>query len=1227
MSARAVLVPAILFFAWGPVAPGADWPMWRGNAARTAASAHDLPRDLRLQWVRHLLPQVPAWKDEGAMQFDRGYLPVALDGRLFVASTANDRLTAYDLATGEELWRFYAGGPIRVAPAAWRDRVFVASDDGFLSCLGAAGGRVLWKYRGGPFDRRLVGNQRVVASWPARGGPVVADGRVYFAAGLWPFMGTFVHAVDAVSGERVWTNDATSFSWRRFPHPGSWSLSGLSPQGHLAAVGDRLIVPGSRYKPAVFDRRTGAFLFYGEGLGPSVASRDGLAFAGGHGFHVATGREVRLEGAKRVRRCVLGEGAWYIDGRALDPSTLELREATIHLRETTQPDSPTYPKQIFQGTIERLPGRLPGTPRLLAGSTLVVTGKGAIQAFDVSDPSGEPQAVWEAPIEGQVADVLAASGRLVATTLDGRILCYGQGEAEPRRHPLPEPERVGWEAWAGTARRILDATGVCEGICLVWDLRDGGLVEELVRRSELHLVAVDADAEVIGRLRRRLDAAGLYGSRAAACLGEPQAIGFAPYLAELVVSEDPEAAGLGQGRAFVERLFRALRPYGGLACLPLSERQHGQFAQAVAAAALEGAEMQRAGELTILRRVGALPGAADWCGQNADAGNTRCSRDRRVRLPLGVLWFGNALSNRRMLPKHGEGPVEQVAGGRLFVEGPDGLSACDVYTGRVLWTREFPGLGAHYDIVRHQRGAHAIGSNFYAVPDAVYVAAGKSCHLLDPATGQTVRRFRLPLREGDEERSPWLFLLVCGDVLIAGSHPVVEATGGRYVKPASSRRLVAMDRHTGRVLWTRDAAESFGHYGLVAGGGKVFCRDRVAPETREALERRGVTSAEEPHILALDVRTGAVVWTSERCVGDELAYSREHDVLLADGALRGQDGAVLWEAPTLEGYARHPNPALDSRDDPLWWGKWGPILCDRTVFTQGQRAFDLLTGVQRTWRQAGGGERGWRFRRFHGCGPAAGSVHLLTFRSGCAGFYDLAADDGTGNLGGFRSGCTSNLIAADGVLNAPDYTRACTCAYQNRASLALVHMPELEYWTFGGNLQPGRLGLNFGAPGDRRAADGTLWLDVPSVGGPSPHVEVQVRPRTARTFRHYVTWVRGGEGLPWVAASGLVGAREIAVTPPRAGTYTVRLAFVEPEELGPGQRVFAVALQGERALPRLDVARAAGGPRRGLVRDFGPIAVRDRLVVGLRPEPGSKPAVLCGIHLVVEEERGETEGN
>ena len=123
-------------------------------------------------------------------------------------------------------------------------------------------------------------------------------------------------------------------------------------------------------------------------------------------------------------------------------------------------------------------------------------------------------------------------------------------------------------------------------------------------------------------------------------------------------------------------------------------------------------------------------------------------------------------------------------------------------------------------------------------------------------------------------------------------------------------------------------------------------------------------------------------------------------------------------------------------------------------------------------------------------------MNLLTFRSAAAGYFDLANDGGTGNWGGFRSSCTANLVAADGVLNAPDYTRTCTCSYQNQCSLALVPMPDVETWTFNPIPSSGqrvrRLGINFGAPGDRKADDGTLWLDFPSVGGPSPDVPLTI---------------------------------------------------------------------------------------------------------------------------------------
>jgi hypothetical protein len=265
-------------------------------------------------------------------------------------------------------------------------------------------------------------------------------------------------------------------------------------------------------------------------------------------------------------------------------------------------------------------------------------------------------------------------------------------------------------------------------------------------------------------------------------------------------------------------------------------------------------------------------------------------------------------------------------------------------------------------------------------------------------------------------------------------------------------------------------------------------------------------------------------------------------------------------------------------------------------------------------------------------------------------------------------------------LNAPDYTRTCTCAYQNQTSLAFVHMPEMEMWTysqFGLDAEEGdridRVGINFGAPGDRRAEDGTLWLEHPSIGGDSPGINVTVAGEKVSYFRRHISQVNG-PGLAWVAASGIRDFESITVTPeilrqkitkppstrddeedeggargkavgskqkggPRpaaapkaespkpvapdrahpAAPYTVRLHFLEPDELQPGQRVFGVSLQGQSVLENFDVAKAAGGSYRGVVKEFNGVIIQKDLKVTLNRAPGTLAGpILCGIELIAE---------
>ena len=162
-------------------------------------------------------------------------------------------------------------------------------------------------------------------------------------------------------------------------------------------------------------------------------------------------------------------------------------------------------------------------------------------------------------------------------------------------------------------------------------------------------------------------------------------------------------------------------------------------------------------------------------------------------------------------------------------------------------------------------------------------------------------------------------------------------------------------------------------------------------------------------------------------------------------------------------------------------GHSGPAILHGDRILADRQSCELLTGKADPTRRSPHGSTSrldleTQLRLQHAAGLAA----LAAVPFGAAGYCDLSNDGGTGNFGGFRSSCTNNLIAAGGVLSVPDYTRTCTCDYQNQSSLALVHMPEVEVWTefpLTDDKDVRHLALNLGAPGFRRADDGTLWLN------------------------------------------------------------------------------------------------------------------------------------------------------
>jgi outer membrane protein assembly factor BamB len=963
-----------------------DWPAAGGNAARTHSTPEDLPASLALHWTwRAAHPPRPAWPGSDRLTFDRADVPVVAGGVVALGGSADGKVTALDAATGRVLWSFFTGAPVRFAPAAWKDRFFAASDDGHLYALRATTGDILWKKRGGPDDRMILGNDRVISHWPARGGPVVADDVVYFGAGIWPSDGIHLYALEAATGKVLWCNDQSGSINMPQPHGGANAESGVAAQGALVVAGDLLLVPGGRSVPAAFRRSDGAFQYFnlqenGQQGGTAVFALGSLFFNNGVAYDRSTG----------AMQETIGTGAFAaLAGGVVRSTEKTLFVSAIGPKERTDKSGKRVKITGLQ-ELWSLPGVPGGAAVISAGTSVVAGAPGRVTRVDAS----AKKVLWSAEVEGVPYALAAAEGRLYVGTDQGLLYCFAAGAppAAPlasRREPAPYGENA---AAAAAAKEIVKKTGVTEGYAVDLGCGDGALAYELARLTTLHIYAVDPDPAKIAVARSRLEAAGLYGVRVTAHQADPAACPYPRYFANLVVS--------ATGAAPAEAVDRLRRPFGGAACLGPAGGMRASFR-------------------------GPLEGAGSWTHGYADAANTSCSADKLVRGPLTMHWFRD--SDFLMPQRHGRGPAPLSLDGRLIVEGLNGVRAVDAYNGRVLWEVKLPKVLRAFN-ADHLMGVAGTGGNMCATSDAVYVHTGQRCVKLDPATGRQLAEFAPPAHP-DGKPGTWGYL-ACENGLLYGSlinpeHLVKWSwkVGDMSEQFTESSRLFAMDPATGSVKWSYAAKHSIRHNAVAIGGGRVHLIDRPTAED-DRLDDEGWAPDQRPgELVTLDAATGKELWRStEDIFGTVLIGGVRHDTLLMSYQ------PTRFSLPSEKGGRL---AAFRASDGKKLWGKKAayksrPLLVDRTIYAQGG-AWDLLTGETLKFE----------LDRSYGCGQLTASAHLTLYRSATLGYHDFASSKGTTNYGGMRLGCWINAIPAAGMVLVPDATAGCRCSYQNQAWVAL----------------------------------------------------------------------------------------------------------------------------------------------------------------------------------------------
>jgi outer membrane protein assembly factor BamB len=151
-----------------------DWPMYRHDPLRSGYTTNDPPASLGVGWQA-----IPGGKLSS---------PTVAEGKVFVASVDTHTVWAFDESTGATDWTFMAGGRVDSPPTIYKGRVLFGAADGYVYCLRATDGALIWRFLAAPTDLRHMSYEQIESVWPVSGSVLVLDDKVYCVAGRSMFL-------------------------------------------------------------------------------------------------------------------------------------------------------------------------------------------------------------------------------------------------------------------------------------------------------------------------------------------------------------------------------------------------------------------------------------------------------------------------------------------------------------------------------------------------------------------------------------------------------------------------------------------------------------------------------------------------------------------------------------------------------------------------------------------------------------------------------------------------------------------------------------------------------------------------------------------------------------------------------------------------------------------------------------------------------------------------------
>lgn len=201
-----------------------DWPTYRHDAGRTGVTKAKGPAELKPCWETKLSTKSSA--------------PVIAAGKVFVADVDAHAVCALDAAHGHEVWRCTTGGRVDSPPTYYKGLLLFGSRDGWVYCLRASDGELVWRFRDLP-DRTICAYGQLESAWPVCGSILVKDDVAYFAAGRNSFLdgGIFLYGLDPKTGRVIHQRRMYGpYNEEGYPIIASKTTSGSGLEGFKADV-------------------------------------------------------------------------------------------------------------------------------------------------------------------------------------------------------------------------------------------------------------------------------------------------------------------------------------------------------------------------------------------------------------------------------------------------------------------------------------------------------------------------------------------------------------------------------------------------------------------------------------------------------------------------------------------------------------------------------------------------------------------------------------------------------------------------------------------------------------------------------------------------------------------------------------------------------------------------------------------------------------------------------